>query len=292
MPYSRGIYNNIYYKIFKKVTNSKLDLEKLNKENNSIIEANKQITENKGKNKNQAEEGGDTGGIKNNEDIEKKVNNDINIINDNNNFIREDNNSSNMSNNNSNKENKESKNIWYNDTNNKNNLIRRFSKVENSNKRYSYNVVQIENVIFEDKDDIKYEKYIESNCNNSNINNINSNSTKNKINSFEYNKNILNLNKANKKKINKKIKNEDKNINKEKNNNNNYGNELNTNTHENCNTKKSTIKIKKIKITNFKRNNNIKKKNNFQNELSNSLKKELMEDKIKPNNSSDKNYQI
>ena len=49
IPYSRGILNNIYNKIFKKVPLSKLDLEKLNKENNDIIETNKLITENRGK---------------------------------------------------------------------------------------------------------------------------------------------------------------------------------------------------------------------------------------------------
>ena len=299
MPYSRGFYNNIYYKLFKKATNSKLDLEKLNKENNNIIDANKQLTENKLKNKNQVKEGGDTGGGQNNEEKEKKYNSDINI-NNNINIIRDSSNMS-SSNNNSNKENNEPINIGYYPANN-NNLIRRFSKVNNAqinlNRRYSYNVVQIENEIFVDNDENnKYEKYIESDYNNSNINNnINSNSTKNKINNNEYNKDILNINNTNKKRIkifniNRKIKDKDeeKNKNKEKNNNNdNNGNELNENIHENCNTKKSSIKIKKIKITNFKRNNNKRIKNNFQKDLSDSSKKELTVDKVNPNSSEKK----
>ena len=253
-PYSRGCLTNIYNKIFKKIPLSKLNLEKLNKENNEIIETKKIIIENKEKNINKKEnEGNDTGG-QNNINNDDKTNNNIDNLNDDNVYAEEDNNNNNDNNNNihiNNEEENKSKSEDKSDINNNdliNNNNTKTSNINHYNKRF--------NIIANDNEDSKDNNDIEDN-NNKNNNDINHN-----VNNVNNNKDNYDLNNIENKGINNKInydinKNKFEYINKI---NNNEENELNENNINNCDTKKSAIKIKKIKITNFNRNNLINKR--------------------------------
>ena len=259
-PYSRGIFTNIYNKIFKKIPFSKLDLEKLNKENNNIIETIKQITENKTRNINiNKNDQSDTGG-QNNINNSSKTNHNIDNLNNDNLAVGQENNNNNNSNNNE-------QNIDNdNDVENENNQNKRYEDIKENyksndlilgdeektsrldkSKKYSINIVKNENeeVPNNNEENAKYEKYIETNSKNNNI--IINNTDKNFV---------------------KKDNNKDK-I--------NFIDNFNENNNNTASTKRP-VKIKKIKITNF-RNNKINKKNinNIPQELYKTSKKEINE---------------
>ena len=259
-PYSRGIFTNIYNKIFKKIPFSKLDLEKLNKENNNIIETIKQITENKTRNSNiHKNDQSDTGG-QNNINNSSKTNHNIDNLNNDNLAVGQENNNNNNINSNNNEQNID------NDVENENNQNKRYEDLKENyksndfilgdeektsrldkSKKYSINIVKNENeeVPNNNEENAKYEKYIETNSKNNNI--IINNTDKNFV----------------KKDINKdKI---------------NFIDNFNENNNNTASTKRP-VKIKKIKITNF-RNNKINKKNinNIPQELYKTSKKEINE---------------
>ena len=259
-PYSRGIFTNIYNKIFKKIPFSKLDLEKLNKENNNIIETIKQITENKTRNINiNKNDQSDTGG-QNNINNSSKTNHNIDNLNNDNLAVGQENNNNNNINSNNNEQNID------NDVENENNQNKRYEDLKENyksndfilgdeektsrldkSKKYSINIVKNENeeVPNNNEENAKYEKYIETNSKNNNI--IINNTDKNFV----------------KKDINKdKI---------------NFIDNFNENNNNTASTKRP-VKIKKIKITNF-RNNKINKKNinNIPQELYKTSKKEINE---------------
>ena len=259
-PYSRGIFTNIYNKIFKKIPFSKLDLEKLNKENNNIIETIKQITENKTRNINiNKNDQSDTGG-QNNINNSSKSNHNIDNLNNDNLAVGQENNNNNNINSNNNEQNID------NDVENENNQNKRYEDLKENyksndfilgdeektsrldkSKKYSINIVKNENeeVPNNNEENAKYEKYIETNSKNNNI--IINNTDKNFV----------------KKDINKdKI---------------NFIDNFNENNNNTASTKRP-VKIKKIKITNF-RNNKINKKNinNIPQELYKTSKKEINE---------------
>ena len=307
-PYSRGVICNIYNKIFKKIPLSKLDLEKLNKENNDIIETNKQINENRGKiyNHNKNDDNDYTNEQNNGNNENNKTNNMDNLNNENNNNIQDGNNNQNslinLQNINNNEE--ESKNELIEDKNKKDTKNKDLIDDNNS---YNNNEIRVDNfrnnVIkdndeYEDNDDnIKFEKYIKtdsknnnteinnSNSNNNNpINNINSELNNNEAGDEDENKNINNLNENNE---NDNLNHNKDDNNKHLTNNDENENDINKTEIENNDTKKNSIKIKKIKISNFNRSSKINKriKNNFQKELYDSSKKEFTEDPAKLNSS-------
>ncbi len=290
-PYSRSFCANIYNKIFRKITPSRLDLEKLTKENKNVIETNKQITENKMKLNNIKIDADDTGGQNKSNKEGSKTNNNINNINDDNAIIGSDsnrNNEQNYNNINNNIENKEE------NKNDKNTNIDLFSSENNekssknkNGKNYSDNIVSNENEAPEDNEDnVKFEKYIETDNNRDileeNNNKKNSNNIKN-----DENKIKNNFNNKNSELINKKKGEINTNKNVEENNNNNNeddinagNNELNQNMKKDLEIAKNSIKIKRIKIASLNRNKKINKKmrNNFNNlnkELYDSSKKDL-----------------
>ena len=258
-PYSRGIFTNIYNKIFKKIPFSKLDLEKLNKENNNIIETIKQITENKTRNSNiHKNDQSDTGG-QNNINNSSKTNHNIDNLNNDNLAVGQENNNNNNINSNNNEQNID------NDVENENNQNKRYEDLKENyksndfilgdeektsrldkSKKYSINIVKNENEeVPNNEENAKYEKYIETNSKNNNI--IINNTDKNFV---------------------KKDNNKDK-I--------NFIDNFNENNNNTASTKRP-VKIKKIKITNF-RNNKINKKNinNIPQELYKTSKKEINE---------------
>ena len=205
-PYSRSFCANIYNKIFRKITPSRLDLEKLTKENKNVIETNKQITENKMKLNNIKIDADDTGGQNKSNKEGSKTNNNINNINDDNAIIGSDsnrNNEQNYNNINNNIENKEE------NKNDKNTNIDLFSSENNvkssknkNGKNYSDNIVSNENEAPEDN--VKFEKYIETDNNRDileeNNNKKNSNNIKNDENKIKNNFNNKNSELINKKK--------------------------------------------------------------------------------------------
>lgn len=264
IPYSRGFFSNIYKKIFKKIPLSRLNLEKLNKENWEIIETNKQITENKIRNQNKNEHN-DTGGINNsnNENNENsKTNNnieyfyndniDINGVNNDQNNNNNNNSNSNINNNKLNKENKEKNNSGLID--NSYNNIKKDSHI-NENK----NDIEVENENEYNKDKDNDKDNIEINTDEEIENNIKS-------------KNV----------------NEDDNL-KDK--------EIKINKKDNLNDKNDieivksnkmkSIKIKKIKVASIHQINKKSKiiRETSQKENNESTKKEITEDPIKLNSS-------
>ena len=262
IPYSRGFFTNIYKKIFKKIPLSRLNLEKLNKENCEIIETNKQITENRIRNQNQNEHN-DTGGINNskNENNENsKTNNNIEYLNDDNVGIKEDNNDQNNNNNNNNS-NIDNKNI------NKENKEKNNSGLIDN----SYNNIKKDPHINENKKDNENECNKEKNNDKENIE-LN---TEEEIENNEKSKNIKEENDNLKE---KEIK-------------------LKTNKEDNLNdkndieivksSKMKSIKIKKIKVANIHLNNKKNKiiRETSQKENNESTKKEITEDPIKLNSS-------
>ena len=263
IPYSRGFFTNIYKKIFKKIPLSRLNLEKLNKENCEIIETNKQITENRIRNQNQNEHN-DTGGINNskNENNENsKTNNNIEYLNDDNVGIKEDNNDQNNNNNNNNNSNIDNKNL------NKENKEKNNSGLIDN----SYNNIKKDPHINENKKDNENECNKEKNNDKENIE-LN---TEEEIENNEKSKNIKEENDNLKE---KEIK-------------------LKTNKEENLNdkndieivksSKMKSIKIKKIKVANIHLNNKKNKiiRETSQKENNESTKKEITEDPIKLNSS-------
>ena len=261
IPYSRGFFTNIYKKIFKKIPLSRLNLEKLNKENCEIIETNKQITENRIRNQNQNEHN-DTGGINNskNENNENsKTNNNIEYLNDDNVGIKEDNNDQN--NNNNNNSNIDNKNL-----NKENNEKNNSGLIDNS-----YNNIKKDPHINENKKDNENECNKEKNNDKENIE-LN---TEEEIENNEKSKNIKEENDNLKE---KEIK-------------------LKTNKEDNLNdkndieivksSKMKSIKIKKIKVANIHLNNKKNKiiRETSQKENNESTKKEITEDPIKLNSS-------
>ena len=262
IPYSRGFFNNIYKKIFKKIPLSRLNLEKLNKENCEIIETNKQITENRIRNQNQNEHN-DTGGINNskNENNENsKTNNNIEYLNDDNVGIKEDNNDQNNNNNNNNS------NIDNKNLNKENKEKNNSGLIDNS-----YNNIKKDPHINENKKDNENECNKEKNNDKENIE-LN---TEEEIENNEKSKNIKEENDNLKE---KEIK-------------------LKTNKEENLNdkndieivksSKMKSIKIKKIKVANIHLNNKKNKiiRETSQKENNESTKKEITEDPIKLNSS-------
>ena len=263
IPYSRGFFTNIYKKIFKKIPLSRLNLEKLNKENCEIIETNKQITENRIRNQNQNEHN-DTGGINNskNENNENsKTNNNIEYFNDDNVGIKEDNNDQNNNNNNNNNSNIDNKNL------NKENKEKNNSGLINN----SYNNIKKDPHINENKKDNENECNKEKDNDKENIE-LN---TEEEIENNEKSKNIKEENDNLKE---KEIK-------------------LKTNKEDNLNdkndieivksSKMKSIKIKKIKVANIHLNNKKNKiiRETSQKENNESTKKEITEDPIKLNSS-------
>ena len=263
IPYSRGFFTNIYKKIFKKIPLSRLNLEKLNKENCEIIETNKQITENRIRNQNQNEHN-DTGGINNskNENNENsKTNNNIEYLNDDNVGIKEDNNDQNNNNNNNNNSNIDNKNL------NKENKEKNNSGLIDN----SYNNIKKDPHINENKKDNENECNKEKNNDKENIE-LN---TEEEIENNEKSKNIKEENDNLKE---KEIK-------------------LKTNKEDNLNdkndieivksSKMKSIKIKKIKVANIHLNNKKNKiiRETSQKENNESTKKEITEDPIKLNSS-------
>ena len=262
IPYSRGFFTNIYKKIFKKIPLSRLNLEKLNKENCEIIETNKQITENRIRNQNQNEHN-DTGGINNskNENNENsKTNNNIEYLNDDNVGIKEDNNDQNNNNNNNNS------NIDNKNLNKENKEKNNSGLIDNS-----YNNIKKDPHINENKKDNENECNKEKNNDKENIE-LN---TEEEIENNEKSKNIKEENDNLKE---KEIK-------------------LKTNKEENLNdkndieivksSKMKSIKIKKIKVANIHLNNKKNKiiRETSQKENNESTKKEITEDPIKLNSS-------
>ena len=262
IPYSRGFFTNIYKKIFKKIPLSRLNLEKLNKENCEIIETNKQITENRIRNQNQNEHN-DTGGINNskNENNENsKTNNNIEYLNDDNVGIKEDNNDQNNNNNNNNS------NIDNKNLNKENKEKNNSGLIDNS-----YNNNKKDPHINENKKDNENECNKEKNNDKENIE-LN---TEEEIENNEKSKNIKEENDNLKE---KEIK-------------------LKTNKEENLNdkndieivksSKMKSIKIKKIKVANIHLNNKKNKiiRETSQKENNESTKKEITEDPIKLNSS-------
>ena len=263
IPYSRGFFTNIYKKIFKKIPLSRLNLEKLNKENCEIIETNKQITENRIRNQNQNEHN-DTGGINNskNENNENsKTNNNIEYLNDDNVGIKEDNNDQNNNNNNNNNSNIDNKNL------NKENKEKNNSGLIDN----SYNNIKKDPHINENKKDNENECNKEKNNDKENIE-LN---TEEEIENNEKSKNIKEENDNLKE---KEIK-------------------LKTNKEENLNdkndieivksSKMKSIKIKKIKVANIHLNNKKNKiiRETSQKENNESTKKAITEDPAKLNSS-------
>ena len=262
IPYSRGFFTNIYKKIFKKIPLSRLNLEKLNKENCEIIETNKQITENRIRNQNQNEHN-DTGGINNskNENNENsKTNNNIEYLNDDNLGIKEDNNDQNNNNNNNNS------NIDNKNLNKENKEKNNSGLIDNS-----YNNNKKDPHINENKKDNENECNKEKNNDKENIE-LN---TEEEIENNEKSKNIKEENDNLKE---KEIK-------------------LKTNKEDNLNdkndieivksSKMKSIKIKKIKVANIHLNNKKNKiiRETSQKENNESTKKEITEDPIKLNSS-------
>ena len=262
IPYSRGFFTNIYKKIFKKIPLSRLNLEKLNKENCEIIETNKQITENRIRNQNQNEHN-DTGGINNskNENNENsKTNNNIEYLNDDNVGIKEDNNDQNNNNNNNNS------NIDNKNLNKENKEKNNSGLIDNS-----YNNNKKDPHINENKKDNENECNKEKNNDKENIE-LN---TEEEIENNEKSKNIKEENDNLKE---KEIK-------------------LKTNKEDNLNdkndieivksSKMKSIKIKKIKVANIHLNNKKNKiiRETSQKENNESTKKEITEDPIKLNSS-------
>ena len=292
IPYSRGILKNIYNKIFKKVPLSKLDLEKLNKENNDIIETNKLITENRGKltiqHKKEDKDKDNTNELNNDN---YKTNNNLDN-NDNNNDIQNESNNNqnslfnyqniiNKEEESKNEENKEEQNnitnLIDNNSYNKNTDVK---NEEDTTNRIIKDIKEYE----DNDDDINFEQYIKSNTE---VNNKDNNNSKN--NNFYNDKNENEKKDSNqikkenngKKESNIKYvnKNDDKKDNKEGNN--NQDNDKTEKEKTNF-TKKNSIKIKKIKLSN---QNKINKriKNNYQKELNETSKKDYTEDPGKLN---------
>ena len=262
IPYSRGFFTNIYKKIFKKIPLSRLNLEKLNKENCEIIETNKQITENRIRNQNQNEHN-DTGGINNskNENNENsKTNNNIEYLNDDNVGIKEDNNDQNNNNNNNNS------NIDNKNLNKENKEKNNSGLIDNS-----YNNIKKDPHINENKKDNENECNKEKNNDKENIE-LN---TEEEIENNEKSKNIKEENDNLKE---KEIK-------------------LKTNKEDNLNdkndieivksSKMKSIKIKKIKVANIHLNNKKNKiiRETSQKENNESTKKAITEDPAKLNSS-------
>jgi len=270
IPYSRGFFSNIYKKIFKKIPLSRLNLEKLNKENWEIIETNKQITENKIRNQNKNEHN-DTGGINNsnNENNENsKTNNNIEYFyNDNIDINGVNNDQNNSNNNNINNNNNSNSNINNNKLNKENKEKNNSGLIDNS-----YNNIKKDSHINENKND-------------------NENEDKN-----EYNKDIdndkdnieINTDEEIENNIKSKNVNEDDNL-KDK--------EIKINKKDNLNDKNDieivksnkmkSIKIKKIKVASIHQINKKSKiiRETSQKENNESTKKEITEDPIKLNSS-------
>ena len=262
IPYSRGFFTNIYKKIFKKIPLSRLNLEKLNKENCEIIETNKQITENRIRNQNQNEHN-DTGGINNskNENNENsKTNNNIEYLNDDNVGIKEDNNDQNNNNNNNNS-NIDNKNI------NKENKEKNNSGLIDN----SYNNIKKDPHINENKKDNENECNKEKNNDKENIE-LN---TEEEIENNEKSKNIKEENDNLKEKEIKLKRNKEENLNDK--------NDIEIVK----SSKMKSIKIKKIKVANIHLNNKKNKiiRETSQKENNESTKKEITEDPIKLNSS-------
>ena len=269
IPYSRGFFTNIYKKIFKKIPLSRLNLEKLNKENGEIIETNKQITENKIRNQNKNEHN-DTGGVNNskNENNENsKTNNNIELLDEDNVDIQEDNNEQN---------------------NNKNN---------NSNSNSSSNIEN--NNLNKENKDKDNTGLIDNSCNNiKKDSHINENKNENEDECNKDNDKSKNdLNKENNKE-NEEIENniKSKNINEENDNLKEKEIKLKMNKEDNLNNKKDieiiksskmkSIKIKKIKIANILNNKKNKMiRETSQKENNESTKKDITQDPIKLNSS-------
>ena len=288
-PYSRTICTNIYNKIFRKIPHSKLNLEKLSKDNNELIETNKQITENKLKKNTVKKEENDTGG-QNNEG--NKTNNNIENAIDDNALIGSDSNINNEQINNININDNEFNikndinfniniqdnefNIKKNNNNDNNiNLLWKHNKQNSKNiddKKYSDNIVSNKNVnSLENEDNAKFEKTIEIYINKYNEDNINhlKNSTLKNFNNYEIEKdnkiecnNSMPINNSNN---NKKDTNHNDVENHNFNNNddaiNEHINDLNQKNKKDIVSAKNSIKIKKIKIAkNINRNNKINNK--------------------------------
>ena len=281
MPYSRGFCNNIYNKLFKKISKSKLDLEKLNKENNEIIETNKHITEIKLRNTIHRKEENNTGGQNNINNEMNKTNNNIDNLGEDNNIYNEENNNI-QNNNNEINNNEENKNNDKSDDNY--NQENNFNLNHNNNLENNY-----QNEDFENNNNLDKKNNNESmNNDNTGINNDINDNNSDKINENENKNNDIN-------KDNNKNNNNDKNMNYENDNNNNSlknkeiklkrNNEDNLNIKEKDennieiinNNKLNSIKIKKIKIGNINRSNKVYMKLR-DNE---STKKEFTEDPAK-----------
>ena len=262
IPYSRGFFTNIYKKIFKKIPLSRLNLEKLNKENCEIIETNKQITENRIRNQNQNEHN-DTGGINNskNENNENsKTNNNIEYLNDDNVGIKEDNNDQNNNNNNNNS------NIDNKNLNKENKEKNNSGLIDNS-----YNNIKKDPHINENKKDNENECNKEKNNDKENIE-LN---TEEEIENNEKSKNIKEENDNLKEKEIKLKRNKEENLNDK--------NDIEIVK----SSKMKSIKIKKIKVANIHLNNKKNKiiRETSQKENNESTKKEITEDPIKLNSS-------
>ena len=280
MPYSRGFCNNIYNKLFKKISKSKLDLEKLNKENNEIIETNKHITEIKLRNTIHRKEENNTGGQNNINNEMNKTNNNIDNLGEDNNIYNEENNNI-QNNNNEINNNEENKNNDKSDDN--------YNQENNINLNHNNNLENnYQNEDFENNNNNLDKKNNNESMNNDNtgINDINDNNS-DKINENENENNDIN-------KDNNKDNNNDKNMNYENDNNNILKNKeikLKRNNEDNLNIKEkdennieiinnnklNSIKIKKIKIGNINRSNKVYMKLR-DNE---STKKEFTEDPAK-----------
>ena len=300
-PYSRGLFTNIYNKIFRKILPSKLDLVKLNKENNELLDNNKQITENRAKNNYNNDES-DTGGQNNLNIDSNKTNNNIENLNNDEVVVGSDNINSNSNNNKINSDNNNEVNKKENDNkninNNKLNLIcnndNEKTSQYNDNNRYNSNSYSNQNEDFEDNEyNSKYKKYIETDNNEkiNNIINIKSNEpndiNKDNDNDIDTNNKLINIKiNSNKNNLNGNNYVNNEKINKNENEENNINDILNDNDikNENIENHVNKIKIKKIKIG--KKQNHINSKlrkniNFFPNELYDNSKKELNEGEIK-----------
>ena len=310
-PYSRSFCTNIYNKLFRKIPHSKLDLEKLNKDNNIVIETNNLIRENKTKINNiKKEEEDNTGGQNNENNDGSKTNNNIENIIDDNVLIGSDSNENNDHGHNNININSKEDNIKYNKKNDNNthldllgsgNFKQTFKNVNVQNN--DDNIVSNKNEdLRENEDKGNYEKIIESNNNKFNIeNNEINNSNSNGFNNDDAIEIVNIINNLDSKIINNNYHNNNKlNINNNQNDINNFNNnnhesikedinELNQNIKKDVINIKNSIKIKKIKIAKFNINNKINNKkmrnnlNNLNKELYDSSKKEINEKEIKLN---------
>ena len=283
IPYSRGFFSNIYKKIFKKIPLSRLNLEKLNKENCEIIETNKQITENRIRNQNKNEHN-DTGGPNNSKDENNKTNNNIEFFNDDNVDIKEENNQQNINNNNI-------INISSNINNNNDN-----TKINKENKEKD-NIGLIDNSC----NNIKQESHINENDNKNedeyhkDNGNDNDNDNGNDINGFKKEKEKENIEVYTDEEIdNNNIK--SKNASEENDNLREKEIKLKRNNedlHDKNDieivrsSKVKSIKIKKIKVANIHRNNKKNKilRETSQKENNESTQKDITEDPAKLNSS-------